>query len=387
MLLGDIPGRQDIALKLLPSLLQHSLDASFSFGRDHMFRDRIIRSFFYFLNEDPTGEDHVRSRNLAILIHMIARYLFRGMKSFTAAQSDLFMDYHFHICQGTDYDLINATFQILYFGPSNYPERMRRYIDTIIRFMGEKTTSISALQATSAIRVEIASMTRDDESLREDFSKALASVFLLYPGQTTLADNPFKELSYFRWSRDELYLRLLCTLAQGSAWHLQLYQDGHIDNCLAIAQTLLSQNPHNYNHYAASVAYFFSLIDASEDETHPFYNTVQTYPRRHLVLHAWDYIFDKYFSRMSTEDNWRMESREGYLDSLPSLIVYARKESNGNDEPLFALVEEFYHKIEERKQHEQGDAQQGHDWSLWYIGISGVCDQIRMLLDASLRDT
>ena len=82
-----------------------------------------------------------------------------------------------------------------------------------------------------------------------------------------------------------------------------------------------------------------------------------------------------------------MVSREGYLDSLPSLIVYARKESNGNDEPLFARVEELCRKIEERKQHEQGDAQQGHDWSLWYEEIFGLCNQIRALLDASLRDT
>ena len=384
VLLGDIPGRQDIAQKLLPSLLQHSRDAGYPSGLDDMFEDRIIRLFFYFLNKDPTGEDHVRSRNLALLIHTIDDHLFREGKSFTASQFGLLMDYHLHICQGTDYDLINATFRMLRIGPTSNPERMRCYIDTIIRFMGEKTTSISALRAAWAIRVEIASMTRDDESLHEDFSKALASVLLLYPRQTTLRDNPFKEPSFFDWSRDEPYLRLLCTLAQGSAWHLQLYQDGHIDNCLAIAQTLLSQFD---NCYAAPVAHIFAIIDASGDKTHPFYNTVQAYPRRHLVLHAWDYIFDKYFLRMLTEDNWRTNLHEGYLNSLPSLIVYARKESNGNDEPLFALVEEFCRKIEERKQHEQGDAQQGHDWSLWYKEISGLWNQIQALLDASLEDT
>ena len=86
------------------------------------------------------------------------------------------MVYHLHICQGTEYDLINVTFWMLEFDPSNYPEQMRHYIDMVIRFMGEKTTSMCALRATSAIRVEIASMTRDDESLQEDFSKALASV-------------------------------------------------------------------------------------------------------------------------------------------------------------------------------------------------------------------
>ena len=366
MLLGDIPGKQDIAPKLLPSLLQHSRDAGYPFGFDYMFKDRIVRSFFYFLNEDATGEDHVRSRNLAFLIRTIDHRLFWNLVEtyFTTAQSDLLMDYHFHICQGTDYDLVNATFRMLEFGPTSKPERTRRYIDTIIRFMGEKTTSISALRATSAIRVEIASMTRDDKSLREDFSKALASVLLLYPRQTTLADNPFKELSFFNRYRDIPYLRLLCTLAQDPTWRLQLYQNGHLDNCLTIAQTLLSESdvPH---WYAESVAHIFAIIDASGDETHPFYNTVQAYPRRHLVLHAWDNIFKWGFDRMVTENHCRRISHEGYFDSLPSLIVYARKESNGNDEPLFALVEEFCRKIEERKQQEQGDAQQGHDWSLW----------------------
>ena len=76
---------------------------------------------------------------------------------------------------------------------------------------------------------------------------------------------------------------------------------------------------------------------------------------------------------------------EGYLNSLPSLVVYARKESNNNDEPLIVLVEEVCHKLEERKQqHEQADAQHIHDWSLWYKEISGLGNQICMLLDASL---
>ena len=78
-----------------------------------------------------------------------------------------------------------------------------------------------------------------------------------------------------------------------------------------------------------------------------------------------------------------MVPREGYLDSLPSLVIYARKESNNNDEPLIALVEEVCHKLEERKQHEQGDAQQGHDWKLWYEEISGLRNQICALLEAS----
>ena len=389
MLLGDIPGRQDIALKLLPSLLQNFWNAGYPFV-NNMFGDRIIRSFFHLLNEDPTSEDHVRSRNLALLIRTINRYQFWvKIKSITVAQFDLLMDYHFHICKGTDYDLINATFRILKYGPSNYPEQMGHYIDTIIRFMREKTTSISALHAASGIRVEIASMTQDDKSLREEFSKALALVLLLYPRQTMLTDNPFSDISFFNGYRDRHYLRLLCTLAQDPTWHLQLYQNGHFDNCLAIAQTLLlTQNPRLYNHYAASVAHIFSLIDALEDKTHPFFNTVQAYPRWPLVLHAWYYIFDISFPHKSTEDKWRVILHEGYLDSLPSLIAYARKESNDNNEPLIALVEEVCHKLEERKQqHEQGGAQHVHDWSLWYTEISGLGNQICTLLDASCQGT
>ena len=375
VVLGDIPGRQDIALKLLPSLLQNFQNAGYPFGFDDRFGDRIIRSFFHLVKEDPTSKDHVQSRNLALLIYTIARHRsWAKIKSITVAQFDLLMDYHFHICKGTNYDLINATFQILEFGPLNYPERMRHYIDTIIHFMREKTTFISALRAASGIRVEIASMTQDNESLREDFSEALALVLLLYPRPTMLTDNPFSYISFFNGYRDKPYLQLLCTLAQDPIWHLQLYQNGHFDNCLVIAQTLLSQNPPLYNHYAASVAHIFSLIDALEDETHPFFNTVQAYPRWPLVLHAWYYIFDISFPHMSTEDNWRGILHEGYLDSLPSLIIYARKESN---EPLIALVEEVCHKLEERKQqHEQGDAQHVHDWSLWYTEISGLGNQI-----------
>ena len=204
-------------------------------------------------------------------------------------------------------------------------------------------------------------------------------MLLLYPRQTTLADNPFKELSYFNQDRDISYLRLLCTLARDLTWHLQLYQDGHFDNCLVIAQTLLSTRHFLYTHYTAYVAYIFAIIDASGDETHPFYNSVQGYPRWPLVLQAWDSIFNTKFCQMLTEDDWRAILHEGYHDSLPSLIIYARKESNDNNEPLIALVEEVCCRLEERKQqHEQGDAQQGHDWSLWYKEISGLGNQIRI---------
>ena len=120
-------------------------------------------------------------------------------------------------------------------------------------------------------------MAEHDESLREDFSKALASVFLLDPKWTTL---PFKEISFFNWSRNVPHLELLCTLTRDPTWHLQLHQNGHLDNCLVIAKTLLSQNGDLFasqKYAVTSVAHIFAIIDALGDETHPFLNTVQAY--------------------------------------------------------------------------------------------------------------
>ena len=390
VLLGDIPGRQDIAQKLLPPLLQQFRNAYAGYFDNPMFDDRVIRSFIHLLNKDPIGKDHVQSRNLALLIHtMDNRLTWDRMRSFTVAQFELLMDYHLHICEGTNYHLISATFRILEYGPSNYPDRMRCYIDTIIRFIEEDATYKSALSAASAVRVEIASITQHDESLREDFSKALASAVLLYHRRRTLANNPFEEISFFDFLQDIPYLDILCALAQFPTWHPQLDQNGHFDNCFTIAQRLLSQNDVlvHAHRYAASVAYVFAIIDALGGETHPLFNTVQAYPRWPLILQAWDSIFDIRFSHKSIEGDWRRISREGYLDHLPYLIIYARKESKDSNEPLIALVEEVCCKLEERKQQcEQGDAQHVHDWSLWYTEISGLGNQIRALLGTSLRD-
>ena len=353
---------------------------------------RAIRFCVHLLEEDPdtTGEGRVRSRNLTLLIHIIRCHRsWDPRKSFTPAQFDMLMDHHIHICEGTHYNLINTTFWILELGSSNNPERMRRYIDTIIRFMGEETTCVSALRAALTIRVQIASITQHDESLREDFSKALASAVLLDSKQTTPADNPFKDISFFVRSRNISYLQLLCTLLQDPTWHLQLHQNGHFDNCLAIANALLSQNGALYlaHSYAASVAHIFAIIDASGDETHPLFNTVQTYPRWPLVLQAWDCIFNINFSQMSTEDTWRTILHKGYLNSLPSLVAYARKQSNADDEPLIALVEQVCQKLdEEKQQRDEGDAQHVCDSSIWYKEISALGNQIRALLDASLTD-
>ena len=392
VLVGDIPGKQDTALKLFHPLLQQLYNQGTKFTRRRTL-DRAIRFCFHLLEEDPdmTGDDQVQSRNLTLLIHIIVRHPFWDKSgSFTAAQFDLLVDYHLHICGGTDYDLINATFRMLQHGSSNNPTRMRRYIDTIIYFMGNQTTCVSALCAASAIRVEVASMTQDDESLREEFSKALALVVLSDPRQTTLVNNPFKDTSFFVWCRDIPYLQLLCTLAHKPTWHLQLHQSGHLDNCLAIAKILLSQNGGFFQarKYAASVAHIFAIIDALGDGKHPLFKTGQAYPRRPLVLQAWKYIFNTNFFRWPTEDNWITLSREGYLDSLPSLVAYARKQSNNNDDPLIALVEQVCRKIDEEKQRrEQGDAEHVYDGSPGCREISALGNQIRALLQyASFTD-
>ena len=378
MLVGDIPGRQDTALKLLHLLLQQFHSQNTTSPPNSMF-DRVIRLCFQLL--DTTDEDQVRSRNLARLIHFLFHHRFWDTRnSFTAAQFDLSMDYHLRICEGTDYNLIKGTFWMLELGSSNDPERMRRYIDTIIRFVGEETTCVSTLRAASAIRVEIASVTQDDESLREGFSQVLASAVLLDPKQTMPADKPFKEISSFYWARDRPYLQLLCTLAQYSTWHLQLHQNGHFDNCLAIAKMLSSQKDGLFHagKYAASVAHIFAIIDASGDETHPVFYTVRAYPRRLLVLHTRDYIFKSSFFRWPTEDNWITLSREGYINSLPSLIAYARKQFNDNEESLLVLVEQACRKLDEEKQQlEQGDAQHAHDRSFWYEAISALLEGIK----------
>ena len=378
VLVGDIPGRQDTALKLFRLLLQWVQ----VYHHDYTLRstlDRAIRFCFHLLEEDPDtmGEVQIRSRNLALLIHFIVHTPCNrdARVSFTAAQFDLLMDYHLHICEGTDYNLIKDTFWMLKRCLPNNPERMRRYIDTIIRLMGKETTCITALDAAFTIRVEIVSMSQDDESLQKDFSKALASAALLN------LDDSSSFLSLTS-CRDINYLQLLCTLAQDPTWHLQLHQDGHFDNCLAIAKTLLSS--HNdalfqVRNCAAHVAHIFAIIDALGDEAQPLFNTIRAYPRRPLVLQAWKCIFDNDFFQWPTQTNWIALSREGYLDSLPSLVAYARKQPNDDDEPLIVLVEQVCRKLDEEKpQHEQGDTQHVHD--LRCEEISALGNQIHALL-------
>ena len=170
VLVGDIPGRHDTALKLFHPLLRQFCS---HLPEKHFHRttlndtvvDRAIRFCFHLLEEDldTTGEDQVRSRNLAFLIHIFVKYesiFWVTRNSFTAAEFDLLVDYHLHICEGTNYNLIEDTFSMLAYSPPNTlsSERMRHYTDSIIRFMGEETTCFSALDAAMAMKIEIVSM-------------------------------------------------------------------------------------------------------------------------------------------------------------------------------------------------------------------------------------
>ena len=77
----------------------------------------------------------------------------------------------------------------------------------------------------------------------------------------------------------------------------------------------------------------------------------------------------------------------GYLDSLPPLVSYARKQSSDNKEPLIVLVEQVCCKLDEEKQQcEQGDAQHIHDRSLWYKQMFALGEQICVLLNVFLKD-
>ena len=136
VLLGDIPGEQDTALKVFHPLLllQHFSSDDPNVRFDRMF-DRATRFCFYLLEKDPdtTGDDQVRSRNLALLIHSSCMEVPGPREFFTAAQLDSLMDYHLYICEDTACDLTTDTFWMLRYGSLNNTHRMRRYIDTIIR--------------------------------------------------------------------------------------------------------------------------------------------------------------------------------------------------------------------------------------------------------------
>ena len=73
---------------------------------------------------------------------------------------------------------------------------MRRYIDMMmIRFMAHETTRFVALRAHCVLGSTVASMGQGNESLRDCFSKALASMILL---STRTPKNSLDNLNFIR---------------------------------------------------------------------------------------------------------------------------------------------------------------------------------------------
>jgi hypothetical protein len=395
VLIGDIPGRpwhHNIAVQLVHPLLQYT-DKNPTYGpqdsdSDRRFLQRASKFCFRVLELMSTpDDDQIRSKNLDLLIRILSRHTWvrDGRPSHTPAQFDLLVEYYLHISKGTDYDTIRATLRVLTWlhGLPSTQDQTRCYIDTTMRSMGEEPICVEALRATSVARSVVVSMGREDESFRERFSRALTSAVLLDATQAPLDDNSFSFLSPYR---NIPYFMLLSTLSQEHTWRPQLHQDGHFDNCLAIADTLSIQIDHSFDECALHVAHIFAIIDASGDE-YLCFNTVREYPCWPLILRAWRHIFGFQFFDEATEDTWQQITGIGSLESLPPLVAYASRRRGDREEPLIRLVEQVCHKLDEQRQQcEEGEAQPIQDSAFGHRGIPVLGAQIREMLDASLGD-
>ena len=308
----------------------------------------------------------------------------------TPAQFELLVDYLMRLCQGTDYVAIEYAFWVL--GALRHsPRPLDVYIARTIHFMGPDMpfrTRIAAMNAACIIQTEVALLGRDDASFRYRFSNALMSTVR---GDTQV-DNPFKDPSFTIRPRVPIYLRLLCTLAEEPTWHGQLQRSGHIDNCLAIADTLRRDaRLMLYNDGPESVVcitHIFAIVDALGEE-HQFHKTIQTYPSRQLILNALRHIFLFPFFEQATEDNLKYIASTGYLEMLPALVGYAKRswERWDNTEDgltLIQLVGEVCDKLdEERHRGEEGSLPSGlHGTvSFGHQGIPEVSDKVVKLLN------
>ena len=390
VLVGDIAGSHEIATKLIHPLLQYG---EYVPVWDNRLVYRGLNFCFRLLEEGAPGKDHVRDNSVARLIRILEHHSY-GLKmdGWTQAQFDMLVDYHLHICEGTDHDAsaIRCTFSMLRTlgGSPSTPDRMGCYIETMIRFMSHNfITCFMAVRAAWVLRSAVASMGQDNESLRERFSKAFASMILLFT-RTPLNHNPFTEITFFLSHRDMPYLMLLCTLAQEITWQPQLHQTGHFDNCLAIAKTLSTEIDPYHDQYAVSLAHIFVTIDDS-DEGHPLFHLLQAYPSWPLLLRAWRFIFNLDFfegeNRMHVIDEL---SPEDCLTALPSLVSFARKHCVDQDEALLAMVEHVFSEldIEGTLQYEQTET-----GGLQYIivgnpGILALGNQMRQMLESAWND-
>jgi hypothetical protein len=343
-------------------------------------------------DSDTLGDDQVRSELVITLISGIGCHAIRYAEPVlhTQFQFDQLVDYLLCTCDGADDEAINRTFWVLTWlgGSPSTRNRTCRYIDTIIRFMGQEITCYDAMDAACAVRALVASMGQDDESLREHFSKALASAVLLLGPQTSTHDNAFTDISSFISPRDMPYLRLLCALSKEPTWHPQLQHSGHFNNCLAIAKTLSSQGDAHYDEYAVPVVQIIAIMDASVDE-HPLVTEDQAYAIWPFILRAWRYTFNlRFFGGVGTARPWHVSITD-CIDALPSHVEYARKRQGQGEATvrLIALVETACHKLDEAKPHH---AQDGTDRiradPFWKQNLPVLRQQISELLDASQRN-
>ena len=410
VLVGDIPTPPDhkwreYALKLLRPLLEEFITKQAYYLGD---MDRLSEWCFKFclrLLEEGVGtptDDTMAGvwfERVATLIRFTVRNPFHtrdGFRKdwFTQAHLDLLLDYHLRICEGSDYDAVVRTFTALGWLRSlpSTQDRICHYIDTTIRFMGQKETCRSALFAACSVPTMLAPVNGDDESLRERFSKALASG-IVQPApwadvtlQAELDRNPFdlKDIE-FGWRKNLItYLRLLCALSQEPAWQLQLHHNGHFVNCLVIADTLRSvQEDEDFDEYALYVVHILANIDAS-GEAHPFYASVQAYPSWPLILRAWKLIFGITFFRRSYVIHWEI-GRTDYLEPLPSLITYSRNRYEGKNAPLIMLVEQVCQKLDEEKQQRERDKGRGIQ-SSGHRESKALAEKVKELLESAQRD-
>ena len=395
VLVGDIPTPPDhkwreYALMLLPPLLEDYLKMESDDRRrstwldDRRLSEWCFKSCLRLLKEGTPTEDTmagIRSKRVATLIRFCALHPFSNPKDwFTQTHLDLLVDYHLRICDGSDYDTVKHTLTVLGWlcGSPSTQDRKCHYIDMTIRFMGQEETRDSALIAACSVPTALASV-GGDESLKEHFSKALASAImqLVSPLDATQPD--------LYHSRKNLitYLRLLCVLSQEPAWQLHLHHNGHFDNCLVVADTLSTQPEGGYS-YAVHVAHILANIDAS-GEVHPFYASVQAYPSWPLILRAWRDIFGiNFFGRMSGNDHWT-DAPTNHLEALPSLITFSRKRCQGKNEELIMLVEQVCQNLDEEKQQCEGDEVEvirpsSHQES------RALAQEVMVLLESAQRD-
>jgi hypothetical protein len=393
VLLNEIqePRWLENALKLIHPLLQDSKTDIFIF-RDRRTCERALKFCCRLLEDDSDtlGDDQVRSKSVAILIRDIV-YANDSDEPLphTQTQFDLLVDYLIHICEGTDSQVISDTLWVLSWmgGSPSTRDRTHRYIDTIIRSMGQENTHRSALRAACAVRSLVASVGQDDESLRDHVSEALASAALSNAPQTSIDDNPFMDISFFDSFRDMPYLRLLCVLCQDPTWHPQLHHNGHFDNCLAIAKALSSQGHDYIGEYAVPVAHIFATMHASGD-VRPLVTEDQVYAIWPLILRAWRYIFDLRVFGGARTARWREPSTMECINAIPSLVEYARKRQGQSEETdhLLVLVEKACRKLDEDEpQHEQDGAQRIRDDPFWQQILPVLRKQISESLDATQR--